>query len=59
MAGDHHGVLGAGTAVCIDAKDYTLESSTYSFGVTHCDIASHVDISTLAKVGDAVHVGKC
>jgi tripeptidyl-peptidase-1 len=59
VSGDQTASLPASTSICLNAKTYVLEKSTYSFQVTHCDLQSHVSVATIAKVGDTFTVGAC
>jgi hypothetical protein len=36
-----------------------IADAIYSFGTTHCDLAEHISIKSVAKVGDVFFVGKC
>jgi hypothetical protein len=59
VSGDATAALPSMCSICLHAKTYVLEKTTYTFGTTHCDVKSHIDVSTVAKAGDKFTAGAC
>jgi C1A family cysteine protease len=59
VAGDVTKDLPSSCSICLHNHTYVLEKTTYSFGSTHCDIQSHIDVRTIAKAGDTFSGGAC
>jgi hypothetical protein len=59
VAGDQTADLPTSCSICLNNHTYVLEKTEFSFGGTHCDLQSHVDVSTIAKVGDSFTSGAC
>jgi C1A family cysteine protease len=59
VTGDQTEALPSHCSICLHNKTYVLEETRYAFSATHCDLQSHVDVRTIAKIGDTFTAGAC